>query len=51
VVHAAVAPGGLAQRLLRDVERLAGFRPDALDSPGVAALRRRAEPRETTGPR
>lgn len=51
VVHAAVAPGGLAQRLLRDVERLAGFRPDALDSSGVAAPQRRTEPRETTGPR
>lgn len=51
VVHAAVAPGGLAQRLLRDVQRLAGFRPDALDSSGVAASERRTEPRETTGPR
>lgn len=51
VVHAAVAPGGLAQRLLRDVERLAGFRPSALDSSGVAARRRPTEPRETTGPR
>jgi hypothetical protein len=51
VVHAAVAPGKLGQRLLRDVERLAGFRPDALDSSGGAASRRLAEPRETTGPR
>jgi predicted RNA-binding protein YlxR (DUF448 family) len=51
VVHVAVAPGGLAQRLLRDVERLAGFRPDALDLPGMSASDRHAEPRETTGPR
>jgi len=51
VVHVAVAPGGLAQRLLRDVERLAGFRPGALDLLGEAAPRRRAEPRETTGPK
>jgi hypothetical protein len=33
VVHAAVAPGGLARRLLCDVERLAGFRPDAVEWP------------------
>ncbi len=51
VVHVAVAPGGLAQRLLRDVERLAGFRPDALDLPDMPASDRHAEPRETTGPR
>jgi uncharacterized protein len=51
VVHVAVAPGGLAQRLLRDVERLAGFRPDALDLPDMPASGRHAEPRETTGPR
>jgi predicted RNA-binding protein YlxR (DUF448 family) len=51
VVQVAVAPGGLAQRLLRDVERLAGFRPGALDLLGEAAPRRRAEPRETTGPK
>lgn len=51
VVHVAVAPGGLAQRLLRDVERLAGFRPGALDTPGVMVPERRAELRETTGPK
>ncbi|HEX5079882.1 MAG TPA: RNA-binding protein [Geminicoccaceae bacterium] len=50
VVHAAVAPGGLARRLLRDVERLAGFRPDALELSEGAAQGRRGEPRETTGP-
>jgi predicted RNA-binding protein YlxR (DUF448 family)/ribosomal protein L30E len=49
VVHVAVAPGGLARRLLRDVERLAGFRPDALDLLGKAAPGCRAETRETTG--
>lgn len=31
VVHAAVAPGALARRLLIDVERLEGFRPGALE--------------------
>jgi uncharacterized protein len=51
VVHAAIAPGGLAQRLLRDVMRLAGFRPGALDSSGDVAQPRGTEPRETTGPR
>jgi ribosomal protein L7Ae-like RNA K-turn-binding protein len=28
LVHVALAPGKLAERLLRDAERLAGFRPD-----------------------
>jgi len=51
VVHGAVAPGGLAQRLLRDVERLAGFRPGAVELIGEAAPGRGTEPRETTGPR
>jgi ribosomal protein L7Ae-like RNA K-turn-binding protein len=51
VVHVAVAPGGLAQRLLRDVERLAGFRPGAMDSPGGMVPERRTELRETTGPK
>jgi uncharacterized protein len=50
VVHVAVAPGALARRLLRDVERLAGFRPGALESEAAGPLRRN-EPRETTGPR
>jgi hypothetical protein len=50
VVHVAVAPGALAQRLLRDTERLAGFRPGALESEAAGPLRR-TEPRETTGPR
>jgi predicted RNA-binding protein YlxR (DUF448 family)/ribosomal protein L30E len=51
VVHVAVAPGGLAQRLLRDVERLAGFRSGALDSGEAAVPPRRTEPKETTGPK
>lgn len=50
VVHVAVAPGGLAQRLLRDAQRLAGFRPGALMDTGAAGPLRRIEPRETTGP-
>lgn len=33
VVHVAVAPGGLARRLINDVRRLAGFRADALAAP------------------
>ena len=32
VVHAAVAPGSLARRLLCDAGRLAGFRPGALET-------------------
>ncbi len=51
VVHVAVAPGGLAQRLLRDVGRLAGFRPGALESSEAAVPPRRTEPKETTGPK
>jgi len=37
LVHAAVAPGGLARRLLCDVERLAGFRPDVIEWPARSA--------------
>lgn len=36
LVHVAVAPGGLARRLLQDVERLAGFRADVIVPPGSA---------------
>jgi predicted RNA-binding protein YlxR (DUF448 family) len=52
VVHAAVAPGALAHRLLRDVERLSGFRPDALER-GLdeAPVLDRDEAQPTTGPR
>ena len=30
VIHAAVQPGGLAERLIFDAERLQGFRPQSL---------------------
>lgn len=33
VVHVAVGPGGLARRLMSDVQRLAGFRADVLAPP------------------
>jgi ribosomal protein L7Ae-like RNA K-turn-binding protein len=51
LVHVAVAPGGLAQRLLRDVERLAGFRPQVW---APAESNRALEPthsKDTTEPR
>jgi uncharacterized protein len=51
VVHVAVAPGGLAQRLLQDVERLAGFRPDVIVPPGAVGPLDSIESRDTTGPR
>jgi len=51
VVHVAVAPGGLAQRLLQDVERLAGFRPDVIVAPGGVGPLDQIESRDTTGPR
>lgn len=35
VVHVAVAPGGLARRLIDDVRRLAGFRIEALATAGT----------------
>jgi predicted RNA-binding protein YlxR (DUF448 family)/ribosomal protein L30E len=51
LVHVAVAPGGLAQRLLRDVERLAGFRQDVIVAPGTVGPVDSIEPRDTIGPR
>ncbi len=51
LVHVAVAPGGLAQRLLQDVERLAGFRPDVIVPAGAVGPSELIEPRDTTGPR
>ncbi len=53
LVHVAVAPGGLARRLLQDVERLAGFRGGGDLVPPAAAGRElsRARLKETTGPR
>jgi predicted RNA-binding protein YlxR (DUF448 family)/ribosomal protein L30E len=51
LMHVAVAPGGLAQRLLRDVERLAGFRPEVwLPAEGSRALQP-MESKDTTEPR
>jgi uncharacterized protein len=37
-VHVAVARGRLAQRLIADVERLSGFRPDATDGPEAPTM-------------
>ena len=51
VVHVAVAPGGLAQRLLQDVERLAGFRAAALVPPGAVGPIESTETKDTTGAR
>jgi predicted RNA-binding protein YlxR (DUF448 family) len=51
LVHVAVAPGGLAQRLLQDVERLAGFRTGVIAPPADAGPIESTETRETTGPR
>ena len=51
LMHVAVAPGGLAQRLLRDVGRLAGFRPEMwLPAGGNRALEP-MESKDTTEPR
>jgi hypothetical protein len=51
LVHVAVAPGGLAQRLLQDMERLAGFRADVMVPPGTVGPIESTEPKDTTGPR
>ena len=51
LVHVAVAPGGLAQRLLLDVARLAGFRSGAMASPTAELPSESTEPKETTEPR
>jgi uncharacterized protein len=52
VVHIAVAPGALAQRLLCDAERLAGFRPDVIEPAAVAPAAPEPTVMEpTTGPR
>lgn len=50
LVHVAVAPGGLARRLLQDVERLAGFRAAVMLPPGTVGPCEAIEPRDTTGP-
>ena len=51
VVHVALAPGALAQRLLRETKRLAGFRSDVIIEPGTSVPFHRMEPKETTGTR
>jgi uncharacterized protein len=51
LVHVAVAPGGLARRLLQDVERLAGFRSAVIAPPVAAGPSESSETKETTGPR
>jgi predicted RNA-binding protein YlxR (DUF448 family) len=48
LVHVAVAPGGLARRLLLDVTRLAGFRDGVMAPPMPAGLKDSSEPKETT---
>jgi len=50
VVHAVVAPGRLARRVLFDVERLSGFRDGAIEWPaGPAGVAREFESRAATG--
>lgn len=50
LVHVAVAPGPLARRLLRDAERLAGFRPHAVVWPaGGRPTETSDELQESTG--
>ena len=51
LVHVAVAPGRLAQRLLQDVERLAGFRAAVLVPPGTGGPGESSEMKDATGPR
>jgi hypothetical protein len=49
VIHAAVQPGGFAERLTFDAERLSGFRPKNLartESPRADASRTPASGRE-----
>ena len=48
LVHAALAPGQLALRVLRDAERLAGFRADVAVERDWPASLRRTEPKGTT---
>lgn len=52
VVHVALARGGLARRLICDVERLIGFRPDAMEWPKAPEAAFGASlSQATTGPR
>ncbi len=45
VIHAAVQPGGLAERLIFDAERLSGFRPST--RPGIESPRANASKNES----
>ena len=49
LVHVAVAPGRLAQRLLSYVRRLAGFRSSVLTPPARGETADPTEPQNTTG--
>jgi predicted RNA-binding protein YlxR (DUF448 family) len=49
VVHVAVAPGRLAQRLVCYIRRLAGFRANVLAPPARGATVNLTEPQNTTG--
>ncbi len=51
MVHVAVAPGPLARRLLSDVERLAGFRPEIVEWPVEPTGLGTIDSQPTTGPR
>jgi predicted RNA-binding protein YlxR (DUF448 family)/ribosomal protein L30E len=48
IVHVAVAPGGLARRLIACVRRLAGFRVDAMAPPAPATKSFPSELEDTT---
>jgi hypothetical protein len=47
VIHAAVQPGGLAERLMFDAERLSGFRPRPSTRPGTESPRANASKNES----
>jgi len=51
LVHAALAPGKLAERVLRDAERLAGFRSDVRVDLTVAVARGGRSPLDRTEPK
>ena len=51
LVHAALLPGKLAARVLRDADRLAGFRPDIAIERDVIVDRGERSPRDRTEPK
>jgi predicted RNA-binding protein YlxR (DUF448 family) len=51
LVHAALAPGKLATKTLRDARRLAGFRPDVAVEMNVADDRGEVSPQHRTEPK